>query len=239
MKKIISFGVAFTIFSLLCYKANADSIIESVIHLNEKDTTSNIICEKLGLTKCLLGLSKIQLMCPSRISEDILFVLGISWEGPKDGILLLQNKNGNVLSKIKTGYIKSIGFFDVDGDNYDEILVDSVNGVGTGYREDIFSVILIDNSRLNVIWSELSYKKSFPGLLARDENYVIKGMVRFDDVDNQNAKRIVYYKEIIEYDIDPSSGIKSVKSIKKTRVTYVNKEGSYMKETEDTEESGG
>lgn len=66
-------------------------------------------CKKLGLERGSFGLEKVQLLSPSsEIASRSLFIIGLFWEGPRDGYLILMDKDKNVIDKMRVGYIKQL-----------------------------------------------------------------------------------------------------------------------------------
>lgn len=234
MGKIIKYILCVTVPCLLfCITANASSVLDTVIKLNEhNDKIVENICSELGLERSVLGLSKVQLIIPYRQGEVPFFVLGISWDGRYDGNILLLNSNGDVLYRERVGYIKSIAAIDINDDYKEEVLIDSIKGTGTGVSDENYTLFMIENSKLHKIWSELSYKCEFPGIVAKEDNYEKKGTIWFGEPkpdDNNRYKKIEYSVDTIEYRVESPSDILSVKSIKKEKEIYIFKDNIYQK----------
>jgi hypothetical protein len=186
-------------------------------------------CKRLGLVRGALGLSKVQVLHPYFTkSSRFLFIIALSWEGPRDGYLILMDLKGNLLAQQKVGYIKSVSLRPLQIDGDDNLVVDVIRGMGTGVREDQFIILSITNFGFRNLWVGLSYEKSFPGQLSQHNNYELKGFLRFDDLNNDGLQEVIYSAKRIEYTFDSLTKKLIPFKIKERTEVYGLKEGKYL-----------
>ncbi len=225
-KKTILIGFLCISFFMLAAMGRAETACTIIDNLRSQD--ENLVeatCKKLGLEEGALLLEKVQLLSPS--SETVgrsLFIVGLSWEGPNTGYLILMNKEGNVIDKTRVGFIKKLTLISLKKEGDDFVLVDAIKGTGTGIREDHYNILSIANKGFLKLWDVVSYEMSAPGSVAPDDNYDIKASVEFEDIDNDGILELIYQKKLVKYQYLPKTEqLKTVSTSKKTEIYKLRK----------------
>ncbi|MFH1148747.1 MAG: hypothetical protein V1736_13740 [Pseudomonadota bacterium] len=133
------------------------------------------------------GFKKYEVLQPWLGSSKSVFLFGLSWE-PPDGYIVMLDDEGKVLSKAKTGYIKSIGLHESDGlDSIDLVVVDATVGYGSGFREDKFQIYSIRGDSLEKIWEGVSYLQD-----VMFQSKTVEGSISFE-IGSDNVDYVLKY----------------------------------------------
>ncbi len=201
-KKTILIGILCISFFILAATGHGETVCTIINNLkNQDDDLVEATCKKLGLERGVIGLEKVQLLSPCfEIAGRSLFIVGLSWEGPIDGYLILLDKDGNVIDKSRVGYIGQLSLAQLKQEDLDDfLLVDAIKGTGAGMRVDQYTIIAITNKGFLKLWEGLSYERSAPGLSASDDNYEMNASVTFEDIDKDGNLELLYHKKIVKY----------------------------------------
>lgn len=222
MKKV--FCLVILTCSFVCLPNTGQAIpVEKIIE-NLKSEDVQLVedtCKMLQVPRGALGLSNTQLLHLALPKFEMPFyILAISWEGPLDGYLILINSDGRPIKQQRVGYIKKILFISLsDKGNKDVCVVDAITGTGTGVRLDELHIITVDNLNFRNLWIGVSYERSFPLLVAPNDNYEIEGTLNFDDINHDGVKELIYNTKQIHYSYDPESEqLAPVKTEDKTEI---------------------
>lgn len=179
----------------------AETVCAIIDNLRSKnEDLVDATCKKLGLERGSIILVKVELISPHiKTATESFFIIGISWAGPNDGYLILMNKDGNILHKKRVGRINQLTLkqLQVGGDDF--LLVDSNYRSGTGTKLDQYNIFSINNQGFLKVWDGVSNERESPGLLAPEDNFDIKALVGFEDIDNDGNLELLYYKRIVKY----------------------------------------
>lgn len=150
--------------------------------------------------ECISGFDKVQLLMPVLSDNKSIYIIAISWENPTNSYLIILNRDGKVLQKIKIGYIKSIMLIQLRNDNYNDTLVIEANvGTGTGINIDKYYIYTMNSQSFKEIWQGLSNDTEWPGEIAPLENYISKGVIYFDDIDDDGIRELGYEYKKTQY----------------------------------------
>jgi hypothetical protein len=215
--------IAFFIFAALAYAETALTIIGSL--RSQDENLVEATCKKLGLERGAIGLEKVHLLSPSfETTNKSLFIVGLSWEGPNNGYLILMDKDGTVIGKTRVGYIKQLTLISLKKEGDDYVLVDAIKGTGTGVREDHYNILSVTHKGFSKLWDAVSYEMSAPGSFAPDDNYEIKTSVKFEDIDNDNILELIYQKKLVKYQYLPQKDeLKAGSTSKRTEIYKLRK----------------
>lgn len=143
-------------------EAYASSIWALIDGLRSEDpVTVEKVCKALKIEEewGALGPSRVQVLQPCCIkSNNYLFVIAISNEGPLDGYLILLDSKGKILDKRRVGYIKSLALRPSQTIHNDDLVIDAIEAAGTGMEGARFSIFSLTNQKFNELWKDLSYE---------------------------------------------------------------------------------
>jgi len=230
IRKMTLVCILFISIFMLAATGRTESVFTIIDNLrSQDDDLVEATCKKLGLDRGAILLAKVQLLSPNVESTSrSLFIIGISWEGPSDGCLIIMDKDGNIIDKKDLGYIKQLSLIQLmKADVNDFLLVDSIQGTGTGMELDQYTVLSITNKGFLKLWNGTSYEKSVPGVVAPEANYVIKAFVTFEDIDDDGTLELIYQKKIVKYRYLPKTKqFKAEPTIKGTEIFKLKKIGA-------------
>jgi hypothetical protein len=220
-RSIINFVII--VIVLLVTKYGYSASLWTIIDDLKSTDTSRVekTCKSLGLERGALGLSTVRFLEPwYGKSTQTLSIISVSWEGPFDGYLILIDSSEKVLQRLRTGYVKSIELRPLRKDGNDILIVDTIKGTGTGYRQDQLKIIKITRNGFVDIWNGISFEKSFPLQIADDQNYEIKGSINFDDLNNDGVQEMLYTITQTHFFFDPQNHKLSQGKTEKIKKVY-------------------
>jgi len=156
----MNFKSCLIVLLFVTFATNARSEVSAVTHIltslgSSKETVVDKTIKSLGIERGIRGgFEKFQVLQPSQDSN--LYIIALSWN-PPDGYLLLLNSEGRVLSKMKTGLIKSISLSELTrGERGDLIVIDCITDYGSSYNKDMYRIYSIKGDELHMIWEGIS-----------------------------------------------------------------------------------
>ncbi|NIR17922.1 MAG: hypothetical protein GWN86_30090 [Desulfobacterales bacterium] len=185
-------------------------------------------CKALGVECAAPGFAGVRVILPC-CSEKLrpLTLIGISFEDPVDGYLLLISDSGKVIDKKRVGYIKALGARSLLSGDEDAVVVDSKVGAGTGFAESRFTVFGLSEKGFEELWQGASRVSSFPLLAEPAENYELSGLLGFEDADGDGVFEILYTNIKKKYSYDKKREKLLPGDIEEVTVIYKLIDGKY------------
>jgi hypothetical protein len=215
---------------LINAKVYASSVWSTVDDLRSRDTAAvERACQALGIECGLVGPLLVQVLgpCCPRIDLSI-FAIAVSWQGPLNGYVILMDSKGRILDKRGVGYIRSLSLRPLQTEDNDCLIIEAITGTGTGMQVSQFYIFSLEKGKFDEVWNGLSYEKSFPLGVAKNQNYEIKGTLNFDDIDNDGVEEMIYTTKRIQYSFEPETR-KLVKLKTETKIkVYKLMNGKYV-----------
>lgn len=128
--------------------------------------------------------------------------MGLSWEGPLGGALLVYDKDKELIAKRGIGYIKKLYLKDLTGDRISEIVCETTPGTGTGWRLERIEVYSLRNEELKDLFLGVSFEGNWvnPPVVPDGPNE-LEAKFSFEDIDNDGNLEIIRYpkKTFLKY----------------------------------------
>jgi hypothetical protein len=196
---------------------------------SDKPEIVDATIKSLGIEKGFSGgFKKCQVIQPGVGRSNNLYVLALSWD-PPDGYILYLDASGRVLSKVRAGYVKGIGLYEMDQLRaVDLIIVDGRVGYGSGFVEDKFQIFSIDKEGLNKIWDGISYLEDI-----YMQGKTVKGIIGFEPSSN-NTYDLKYDYRVKKYNYNKGTKEFVVEKIEAFSNTYTMKNGKFILKEEQT-----
>lgn len=216
-----------TIVLIICAEAFAEPtpvsrLIDSLGSSNNEVVDRTI--KSLGIARGNSGgFKKFQVIWPWVGNSAGSFILTLSWD-PPDGYILYMDHSGKILSRVKTGYVKSIGLQEKDRlVSSDLIIVDGRVGYGSGFAEDKFQIFSIDKNGLSKAWEAVSYLDD-----VYMQGKVINGAIKFERFSGQDTSYSLTYDATVEsYNYNPITNQFSLDRTQRVSDTYVLIDGKF------------
>ncbi len=203
MRKILILLIV-TIYMLTNSQVYAASVCKIIDDLRSDNSDAvERACKTLKIDCGALGPTKVQVLqpCCTRSGHSF-FVIALSFEGPLNGYIVYVNSKGDILDKRSVGHIRSLSLKSFKTIDNDALVIDAIEGSGTGMESDKFYIFSMSNRGLTELWKGVSYEKSF---LSEDWNHEVKGTLNFEDLDNDNIDEIIHRTKHIQYSVDPKT----------------------------------
>jgi hypothetical protein len=87
-------------------------------------------------------------------------LVGASWGGPLNGVLMVADCGGKVLDVEHSGYVREIRVLPAEGGRA-RLWVVAVTGTGTGWRREDFELFALTPAGLRLAWSDVKFEGSY------------------------------------------------------------------------------
>jgi hypothetical protein len=131
------------------------------------------------------GFSKYEILRPW-INKNDRYILILSWDPPA-GYLLLLDQHGRVLSKVKSGRIKSACLREIDNKHEDILVIESNVGFGSGYGKDTYQIYAVRQDNLTKLWEDIAHLDD-----VYMQNKIIDGNIAFVPSSDHAADNLIY-----------------------------------------------
>ncbi len=206
-KKKILIGFLCISFFMLASIGRAQTVCTIIDNLRSQDEDLvEAACNKLGMDRGVIGLEKVQVLSPhSKNAARYFFIVGLSFEGPNAGYLVLIDKDGNVIDKTRVGYINQLTLISLKKEGDDYVLVDAIKGTGAGVRQDHYNIFSITNKGFLKLWEAVGSEISDLGSVSSNNIDETTTSVIFKDVDNDGILELIYQKKKVRYHYLPKT----------------------------------